>query len=314
MMMVAAMTPTSPPELFDFSALARNRNRAAPGFGDYDFLKKASTQRIVDRLSMVKRQFTQILDVGCHRGEMVQEILAQQLYPETPQFLQCDIADNFLSQAQEFSPTQHFDMKVLDTQQHQFDCVTSALFLHWVGDLVGLLTQIRLALKPDGLFVANMLGGRSLEQLRAALIEAETEITGGAYPRVIPMADIRDLGAVMQRAGFALPVVDAEVITVTYSNLFRLMADLRGMGEQNILHNRSMSMPPRRLFLRAAEIYQERFATQDNHIAASFELITLTGWSPAENQPKALRPGSAQMRLAQALETEEKDPLNAQIK
>ncbi len=308
--MNSAVPSTSPPQLFDISALIRNRNRAADSFQQFDFLKKAAAERLVDRLSMVKRPFSKIMDVGCHTGELFQEIAHQNLYSEQAEMLQLDIAEKFVVTAGQYATAQQFDMKVLGGETSQFDCVTSAFFLHWVDDLVGLLTQIKLVLQPDGFFVANLLGGRSLEQLRAVLIEAETELTGGVYPRVIPMADIRDLGSVMQRAGFALPVVDAEMITVTYPDMFRLMADLRGMGEQNILLGRAKNIPSKTLFFRAAEIYHQRFSNADNQIEASFELITLTGWAPASSQPKPLRPGSAQMRLAQALEAEEKDPLS----
>ena len=200
-------------------------------------------------------------------------------------------------------------MTPLPVSPAQFDAITSAMFLHWIDDLPGLLTQARLALRPDGFFVANMLGGRSLQELRQVLVAAETELYGGMRPRTLPMADIRDLGGVMQRAGFALPVIDAELITVTYSELFRLMADLRGMGEQNALTARSRHFTSKALFMKAAEIYRDEFSTADGQITASFELITLTGWSPAPSQPQPLAPGSATRRLADAIDSTEIDPL-----
>ena len=300
------------PSLFDINALIRNRNRAAATFSQYDFLKQAAVERLADRLALVKRDFSALLDVGCHGGQLITEIRNQGLYDGRLDCQQLDIAPAFVAQAQQIAPASLTQLDILNVNANQFDCAASALFLHWAEDLIGLLTQVRLALQPDGFFVANLLGGRSLSELRAVLVDAETAISGGSYPRISPMADIRDLGAVMQRAGFALPVIDAELITVTYPNMFALMADLKGMGEQNILTARPRHFSSKKFFMEAAERYQDRFSTEDGQIKASFELITMTGWSPAASQPQPLRPGSAQMRLATALETTEQDPLSEQ--
>ncbi len=193
-------------------------------------------------------------------------------------------------------------------EAESFDLIVSALSLHLVNDLPGALIQLRRALKPDGLFLGAVLGGSSLQELREALAIAETEIAGGVSPRVAPFADIRDMGALLQRAGFALPVTDSEVLTVRYDNLFALMKDLRAMGAANTLFERARKPTSRRLFLRAAEIYAERFADADGRIRATFEIIFLSGWAPHESQQKPLRPGSAQVRLADVLTRKDADP------
>lgn len=186
-----------------------------------------------------------------------------------------------------------------------FDLVISGMALHRANDPVGVLTQLRLALKPDGLFLGAMAGGRSLAELRAAFAEAEAEIEGGVSPRISPMAEIRDIGGLMQRAGFAMPVADADRLDVAYQSPFHLMRDLRAMGEANMLTARRRNFTRRATMMRAAEIYAEHFARPDGRVTATFEIIHLAGWAPAENQPKALRPGSAKMRLADALGAKE---------
>jgi SAM-dependent methyltransferase len=206
----------------------------------------------------------------------------------------------FLNLAAQFVPTNAKAVEsVLCEGEHlpvtpqSCDLVLSALYLHWMNDLPGLLAQMRLALRPDGLACVNLLGGRSLHELRACLSEAESEISGGVSPRCMPMADIRDMGGLLQRAGFALPVADAELLTITYPDMFKLMADLRGMGGQNALFGRLPHFTRRQIFIRAAEIYQDRFTNEDGQITASIELITLTGWAPDASQPRPLARGSA---------------------
>jgi len=181
-----------------------------------------------------------------------------------------------------------------------------ALALHWADDPVGQLVQMRRALKPDGLCIAVTLGGQTLTELRAALAEAEIAQTGGLSPRVAPMGSLRDLTGLLQRAGFALPVGDSVPIFVEYRDALHLMHDLRAMGETNALSARHRCTPPRALFAEAAARYAASHGLSNGRVTASFELIVLTGWAPAESQPKPLRPGSAQMRLATALGTEER--------
>lgn len=197
------------------------------------------------------------------------------------------------------------DDTVLALTPGAHDLVIHALALHWADDPVGQLVQSRRALRPDGLFLGFLFGGQTLAELRACLAQAETEVTGGLSPRVLPMGEIRDLGGLLQRAGFALPVADSITRTVTYRNMAHLMADLRAMGEGNALAARLRRPTRRSVFLRAAQIYEQNFALPDGRIPATFEIITLTGWAPADSQPKPLRPGSAAQRLADALRTAE---------
>lgn len=197
------------------------------------------------------------------------------------------------------------DDEVLSLATGAQDLVVHALALHWANDPVGQLVQCRRALQPDGLFIGLMFGGQTLHELRACLAEAETEITGGLSPRVLPMGEIRDLGGLLHRAGFALPVADSFTKTVLYPDALHLMHDLRAMGEGNALHARLRRPTRRAVLIRAAEIYAERFAMADGRIPATFEIICLTGWAPHESQQKPMRPGSAAARLADALNAAE---------
>jgi SAM-dependent methyltransferase len=193
------------------------------------------------------------------------------------------------------------DEENLPLAPESFDLAVSALSLQCLNDLPGALVQIRRALKPDGLFTGCLLGGQSLHELRSALAAAETQIYGGVSPRVAPFADVRDMGGLLQRAGFALPVADSEPLTVRYANMFALMADLRAMGLANALTARLRKPVAKTFFLRAAEHYAERFADSDGRVRATFEMIFLSGWAPHESQQKPLAPGAAGMRLADAL-------------
>jgi SAM-dependent methyltransferase len=197
------------------------------------------------------------------------------------------------------------DEEFLPFEDGTFDLIASALSLHVAYDLPGALIQARRALKPDGLFLCTMLGGATLEELRASFAQAETEIEGGLSPRVSPMADLRDLGGLLQRAGFALPVADSDSVTVTYATPLALMRDLRAMGATNVLAARRKAPLRRATLARAIEIYQENFAAPGGRIRATFEIVHLSGWSPHESQQRPLRPGSAKSRLADALGVEE---------
>lgn len=186
-----------------------------------------------------------------------------------------------------------------------FDLIVSSLSLHWVNDLPGALVQIRRALKPDGLFIGALFGRATLGELREVLVEAELAECGGAGPRVSPFVDVRDAGGLLQRAGFALPVVDTDTITVSYTSALDLMRDVRGMGESNAVAERRRNFTRRSTLLRAAAIYADRYADEEHRIPATFQIVTLTGWAPHEAQPRPLRPGSAARRLSEALETAE---------
>jgi len=288
------------PDIFDRMLVAAHRDRAAPAFHEHDFLIREIGERLSDRLLDIARRFPLALDLGARTGG----------YGPVPQgaggietVVSCDLSPSMARRCD--GPAVVCDAEFLPFADGVFDLVYSNLDLHWVNDLPGSLVQIARSLKPDGLFLAALLGGSTLHELRDVLMAAEMEVTGGASPRVSPFVELRDAGGLLQRAGFALPVADSDEITVTYDNLFRLMADLRGMGETNAVRERLPSATRRALFLRAAELYAERHAEETGRIRATFQVIYLHGWAPHEAQPKPLRPGSATARLSDALEATE---------
>jgi len=291
----------SPPPIFD-RALQRRRLSRAVAAGAADFLLAWTAEDICERLATVKRRFERIADIGTPLP------LVAQALARNAEALVVRLAP--LARTRAGAPVLNCvgDEEALPFKPESFDLVVSALALHGVNDLPGSLVQIRRCLRPDGLFLGAIIGGGSLMELRTALGEAEAEVTGGASPRVAPFADVRDMGGLLQRAGFALPVADSEPLTVRYADLFALMADLRAMGATNALVERLRRPTKRRIFLRAAEIYAERFSDPDGRIRATFEVIFLSGWAPHESQQKPLAPGSARMRLADALKTEEIKP------
>jgi NADH dehydrogenase [ubiquinone] 1 alpha subcomplex assembly factor 5 len=293
-----------PMDVFDRRVVRRHRDRAAPGLGGHDFLFREVADRLADRLDDVTRNFPHALDLGCHTGVLA-GVLGGRGGIET--LVQCDLSPAMARlAAANGNPTVATDEEALPFAAGSFDLALSVLGLHWVNDLPGALVQLRHALKPDGLLLAAMLGGETLRELRAALMEAEIAEEEGASPRVSPFADVRDAGGLLQRAGFALPVVDRDTIPVTYPNALALLRDLRGMGETNAVHTRRRTFTRRATLLRAAALYEERFANADGRVTATFEVITLTAWAPGPDQPTALKPGSATARLADALGTEER--------
>ncbi len=293
------------PEIFDRRSLRQHRDRAAAGIAAHDFLFREVGERLLERLSDIRRRFPLALDLGCHNG-VVAEILRDDPAAPVDTLLQTDLSPAMARlAAAKGGPTLVADEEALPLAPGSLDLVVSVLSLHWVNDLPGCFLQIAQALKPDGLFLAAMIGGDSLAELRAALVEAEIEMEQGASPRVSPFADLRDIGGLLQRAGFALPVTDVDSITVTYSSALALMQELRGMGEANADRSRRRSMSRRSTLLRAAALYGERHGDTDGRIPARFEVIYLAGWRPDASQPKALRPGSAAARLAEALDSEE---------
>jgi len=267
---------TTPPNITDRTALTRNRARALP---DALFLHDVVADEFQERLIEVNRTFTKIAIVTGFP-----EFWGEK-YPN----------------AQIVS-----DDDTLALEQNTYDLILHTLTLHWANDPVGQLVQCRRALQPDGLFLAASFGGQTLHELRTSLAEAEIAVTGGLSPRIAPMGEIRDLGGLLQRAGFALPVADGIPLTVNYANAFHLMHDLRKMGENNALSDRIKTLTPRNVLTEAATIYADYFRADDGkRVNATFEIIILTGWAPADSQPKALRPGSATTRLADALGTDE---------
>ncbi len=285
--------------LFDRRAWRRHRERAARQ-GSVDFLHAEIADRLLDRLDGVDRRFRLVLDLGARHGTL-SRALAQR--PGTERVVGAEPAFAFLAQGSGLRVAA--DPELLPFGDGSFDLAVSALALHWAGDLPGALIQLRRALKSDGLLLAAIFGGNTLAELRTALIEAELAEEGGASPRVSPTADLSDAAALLQRAGFALPVADADAITVTYPDALALMRDLRGMGETNALSARRRTSLRRATLARAAAIYAERFGQADGRIRATFEILYLTGWAPAASQPQPLRPGSAARRLADALGTVE---------
>lgn len=257
----------------DRPALLRNRARADAGAL---FLHQEVRAEVEERLAEVNRAFTDIA-----------------------------VVTGFPALWSGFGAVTVPDEDVLGLQVQDHDLVIHALALHWSNDPVGQLVQCRRALRADGLFLGFLFGGQTLAELRACLAQAEAEVTGGLSPRVLPMGEIRDLGALLQRAGFALPVADSFTKTVIYRDALALMRDLRAMGEGNALMARLRRPTRRAVLLRAAELYAAHHAGADGRIRATFEIICLTGWSPDESQPKPLRPGSAAQRLADVLGTDE---------
>lgn len=285
--------------IFDRSLLRKRRDRAAAGFAAHDFLVREVAERLADRLEDVTRRFPLALDLGCHTGEMA-DTLTGRGGIET--LVQCDLSPAMAARAAgNGRPTLAADEEWLPFADASFDLVLSCLSLHWVNDLPGTLVQIRRILKPDGLFLCAMLGGDTLTQLRQSLTEAEIAEEGGLSPRVSPFADVRDLGSLLQRAGFALPVVDTDTITVAYADPMRLLADLRGMGETNAVAEQRKTLTRRATLLHALSRYQEAFANADGRVEASFQVMTMTAWTPHPSQQQPLAPGAGQTSLAQAL-------------
>jgi len=280
------------PIVFD-RALLRRRRQRAHALGPETFLIDRVAADLAERLGAVLRQFEVAADLGTP-GDAVRDALA---------------GNAAIGRLIAASPLPDGDLvadeEVLPFREGSLDLVVSALALQFVNDLPGALIQIRRALKPDGLFLAALLGGDTLTELRQAFAEAEAEIEGGVSPHVAPFADMREMGALLQRAGFALPVTDVERLTVRYSSPLILMGELRRMGATNVLTERRRTPLRRATLKRVAEIYARRFADPDGKVRATFEIVWLSGWAPHESQQKPLRPGSAQARLADALGTRE---------
>ncbi len=292
------MAAMSSPLVFDRPLLRRRLARAA-ALGAADFLLNRVAEDVGDRLLAVKRDFPRALDLGSATDAVAQALARHPgidtVFRAAP-----------LAAAAGFGfPAVVADEEVLPFAQGALDLIVSGLSLQFVNDLPGALTQIRRALKPDGLLIAALIGGSSLGELREVFAVAESDTTGGLSPRVAPFADVRDMGALLQRAGFASPVTDVDRVTVRYASPFTLFADLRRMGAANALTERRRVPLRRATVLRAAELYAERFADADGKVRATFEIVWLSGWAPHESQQKPLRPGSARMRLADALGTQE---------
>ncbi|HTH97077.1 MAG TPA: methyltransferase domain-containing protein [Stellaceae bacterium] len=283
--------------IFDPKAVRAHRARAARLPADGRFLERAARERLVDRLDEVRRRFPLVLDLGSGDGDLAQMLAAG---GHAADIISFDAVPGFAVRGVRSVVG---DAEALPFAASSIDLAIANLVLHWTNDLPGALWQLARILKPDGLLLATLWGGETLAELRESLMQADLEISSGAGPRVSPFTDVRDAGALLQRAGFALPVVDSELLTVTYPDMFALIRDLRAMGETNAVKLRRMGFTSRAIMLRAAEIYAKRFAEPGGRIRASFQLLTLTGWAPHASQPKPLRPGSAAHSLAEALKS-----------
>lgn len=270
---------TTPPRLTDRTALTRNRARAHAAPDPVTFLHEAALGEVHDRLAFVNKSFTK---PGIVTGR--------------PELWQADFPQAALIA----------DDDTLDVVAGAHDLIIHAMCLHWANDPVGQLIQSRRALAPDGLFLGLLLGGDTLHELRASLSQAEIDVTGGLSPRIAPMGELRELGGLMQRAGFALPVADSVSLTASYRSARHLMQDLRNMGEANALTARPRHPMRRAILERTESLYSKHFPDTEGRIRATFDLVVLTGWAPDPSQPQPLRPGSATTRLAEALGTDEK--------
>jgi len=273
--------------------LVRKRRALARAMPGADFIMQRAAADLADRLSAVGRRFDRAAALFCQTGAAAAVLAASGKVAETvrieadPAFLDGDGAVAAF--------------ETVPFEPGSLDLAVSLLSMQAMNDIPGFLAQVRRALKPDGLFLGALAGAGTLAELRESLLAAETELAGGASARVLPFADVRDAGALLQRAGLALPVADVEEVTVRYDTLFDLAADLRAMGETGALADRSRRPTGRRLFARAAEIYAERFSDPDGRIRASFPLVWMSGWAPHASQQKPLRPGSAKVSLAKIL-------------
>lgn len=283
------------PLLFDRGLQRRRLARALRAGDDAFFLVRRCADDLSDRLAAVLRRFPVAVDIGTPTADVADALVGQ------------DRIDGLLRLAPTAerpataAPTVVADPERLPLAESSIDLAVSALALQGVNDLPGALVQIRRALRPDGLFLGCLLGGSSFTELRQCFARAESEVEGGVSPRVAPFADVRDMGALLQRAGFALPVTDTETLTVRYADPFALMADLRAAGAANSLVERRRTALRRATLMRAAALYAEGFADPDGRIRATVEIVWVLGWAPHESQQKPLRPGSAKARLADAL-------------
>lgn len=282
--------------VFNRAVVRLHRDRAAARLDDHGFLLGEVAERLADRLDDVKRDFPSALDLGCHGGQLGRRLAGR---GGIRSLVQCDLSPRMAAAAGGLCLAA--DEEALPFAEASFDLVLSCLSLHWVNDLPGALIQVRRALRPDGLFLGAMFGGDTCVELRRALAEAEIACEGGLSPRVSPLAEVRDAGNLLQRAGFALSVADSDTIRVSFADPLALMAELRGMGESNAVCERRRGFTRRSTLMAAAERYRELHGDAEGRVPATFQVIYLTGWAPDPSQPEPLRRGSARASLAAAL-------------
>ncbi|MCV6547347.1 MAG: methyltransferase domain-containing protein [Cohaesibacter sp.] len=295
---------TNFPRIFDRSLVQKRRQKAWKEYGsEADFLLAHVSCDMAERLSIVLREFPKVLELGGHSGLLAQKIIKRQ---GTELIIRQEHQTDYLAHVTHADTRTKIipligDEEALPIAPQSLDLILSPLSLHWVNDLPGSLLQIRNSLKPDGLFLAAVLGNESLKELRTAFLKAETEVSQGASPHVAPFPELKDMGSLLQRAGFALPVADQDMVTVRYDTMFDLMADLRKMGAANALQDRAKKPLRRDILMRAAEIYQSDFSDEDGRIRASFQILSISGWAPHKSQQKPLQPGSAKTHFSNVL-------------
>ena len=286
----------TPIQVFDRATVRRNRERAAAKFAAHDFLFREVGERLLDRLDDLTLRFPLAVEIGARHG-LLRNLLAGRggiaVLVETNLSVAALGGDGALRLVA--------DEELFPFADGSLDLVVSNLALHWANDLPGVLSQVRRALKPDGLFLASLFGGETLHELGQALGEAELAATGGMAPRIAPLVDVRDAGALLQRAGFALPVVDSDRIDVSYPDALALMRDLRHMGETNAAIERPRQLSRRDVVLGAAAVYHERFGDAQGRVPATFQIIYLTAWRPHESQQKPAKRGSGEISLTEVL-------------
>ncbi|WP_339635561.1 methyltransferase domain-containing protein [uncultured Sneathiella sp.] len=284
--------------LFDRRAVADHRRRAARiDWPRHRFLFDEVAARLAERLLDINHDFGLALDLGGRGGGFAEQVISLE---KAQRVIRTDICEDMLREVKNAAVV--LDEEFLPFKPETFDLVGSVLALHWTNDLPGALSQIRSILKPNGLFLGALLGIDSLQELKSCLFEAESEIKGGVSPRVSPFTEVRDAGALLQRAGLALPVTDTEMITLKYEHPFALMRELRGMGEANALMARQKNFTGSKVLMRAAELYLDRYADEDGRVPATFQIIYMTGWSPHDSQQQPLRRGSARHSMSDFLE------------
>lgn len=284
--------PMQESDIFNRRLIKLRRERNFENFKSHDFLSKEISERLLDNLKDIKRSFKTVLSMNIHDQVIGDHLQSDEIHYQ-------DISNAMLKS----KPGMRIqaDEEYLPYKNQSLDLALSCLNLHWVNDLPGTLIQILRCLKPDGLFLAAIFGGETLTELRQSMLKADMDHRGGISPHVSPFIDVRDAGGLMQRAGFALPVVSQERISVTYSDAFALMKELKGMGENNALNKRFKGLSSQQLMIKVAEHYHQNFANEQGRITATFDIIYLQGWAPHESQQKPLKPGSAKMALKDAL-------------
>jgi NADH dehydrogenase [ubiquinone] 1 alpha subcomplex assembly factor 5 len=281
-------------KIFDRALLQKRRTRASKNWGNYNFLKQEAAERLAECLDDTTRSFSLGLELGCHQGE-----LAKVIGNRVKTLIQCDLSEQMIKKTSGLRSV--CDEEFLPFTENMFDIVVSALSLHHVNDLPGTLIQAKNCLKPDGLFLAIIPGANTFRELRASIIGASTQHGFDLFPRLSPLIEVRDGGALLQRAGFALPVVDSDSLCIEYENPFKLLQDLRGMGESNILLQQSKGLSSGKHWGSIMEYYQSHFPHPGGGVAVTVEFVTLSGWKPHESQQKPALRGSGKVNLKQIL-------------